>query len=210
MLAQLADNALGLAEIGANRLLQLDDHVLQHCTKLQSSCIEIHLSDINQRIYCHPGSWGIRLSLQKPAKNVDATISGRIMALVALSLEQDKISTSIQQRVEISGDAAVAQQFQKIMTELDIDWEEVLSQYTGDILAYKINLQFKRSQQWFAQSLQSLMRNSSEYMQHESRSTPSLPEYQRFQANLGTLRSDIDRAEARIRQLTQKLSAKSS
>ena len=95
MLEQIGNQLLGLAEIGGNRLLGMDPEVLQHCTELQGSIIAIHLTDLDKTIYCHPGSWGLRLSLQKPGKAVDSTIRGRLMGLVNLSLQQEKLSASI-------------------------------------------------------------------------------------------------------------------
>ena len=73
MIEQLGNTLLGFAEMGGNRLLGMDPQVLQHCNELQGNIIAIELTDIQKTIYCHPGSWGMRLSLQKPGKEVDST-----------------------------------------------------------------------------------------------------------------------------------------
>lgn len=206
MLNALADNLIAVAEIGGNRLLALDDNVLQRCTALQGRCIAFELTDIEVTLYCHPGSWGIRLSQNTPARAVDATISGRLFALFDLAVEDDKISTSIRQRVSIHGDAAVAQQMQKIMTEIDIDWEEVLSRYTGDVLAFQIHQKAGLAGEFLRQGFRSLMQTNSEYLREEARMTPTLVEFERFQQQVTTIRQDVDRAEARLRQLSKTLS----
>jgi len=198
---------LAFAEIGSNRLLALDEDVVKRCATLQGKCIAIEITDLEITLYCHPGSWGIRLSQQAP-KDVDATISGRLFALFDLALEDDKISASIRERVSINGDASVAQQMQKILTDIDIDWEEVLSQYTGDVLAFQIHSKAKQAGDWLRQSASSLMQTNSEYLREEARLTPTLPEFDRFQQQVTTIKHDVDRVEARLRQLAKAIQEK--
>lgn len=208
MLAPFANTLLGIAEIGGNRLLSLDQQVVDRCRELQGYCIEIHITDLDFNVYCHPGSWGMRLSLEKPAKPVDATISGRLMALLSLAMQEDKISTSIQEGVSINGNATVAQKAQKIFTELDLDWEEALSRYTGDILAYRIHQQARSAADWLRQSVISLSQTSSEYLREESRLSPTQVEFERFQQQATMLKQGVERAEVRLRHLMQALSGK--
>ena len=203
MVAPFANTLLGFAEIGGNRLLSMDQQVLDRCQELQGHCVEIHITDLDLRLFCHPGNWGIRLSLNQPPKPVDATISGRTMALLNLAMQEDKISTSIQEGISINGNAAIAQQMQKIFTELDLDWEEALSHYTGDILAYRIHQQARKSGDWICQSVISLSQTSSEYLREESRLSPTQVEFERFQQQATILKQDVERAEQRLRQLMQ-------
>lgn len=201
MLNQLGSQLLGFAEIGGNRLLGMDPQVLQHCTELQGSIIAIELTDLDKTIYCHPGSWGIRLSLQQPGKEVDSTIRGHLLGLVNLSLQQEKMSTSMQERIEIVGNPSVAQKFQKILTGLDIDWEEELSKYTGDIMAYRIGQGIRKTHQNVKDMLNSLALSGREYLQEESHHMPTLPEFEKFQQDVTNARHDVDRLEAKINHL---------
>ncbi len=203
MINELGNQLLGLAEIGGNRLLGMDPNVLQHCSELQGHIIAIELTDLDKTIYCHPGSWGLRLSLQQPGKEADATIKGRLFGLVNLSMQQEKVSTSIQERVEISGNASVAQKFQKILTELEIDWEEQLSKVTGDIVAFRIGQGIQKTQQWIKEGFNSLSLSSREYLQEEAHHLPTLPEFERFKQAVTDTRHDVERLEALINQLIQ-------
>ena len=196
---------LALAEIGSNKLLALDEAIIQRCVGLQGRCISIEFTDLELTLYCHPGNWGIRLSQETPPKDVDATISGRLFALLNMGIEDDKVSTSIRERVSINGDARVAQQMQKIITDIDIDWEEVLAQYTGDVLAFQIHQQARKTARFLQQGLTSLMQTNSEYLREEARMTPHQAEFERFQSDVTTIRHDVDRAEARIRRLSRNL-----
>ena len=206
MLAPLANTLLGIAEIGGNRLLSLDQQVVDRCRELQGYCIQIHITDLDFNVYCHPGSWGMRLSLDEPAKPVDATISGRVVALINLATQEDKVSTSIQEGVSINGNASVAQQTQKIFSEMDLDWEEALSQYTGDILAYRIHQQIRSTGHWLRKSVNSLSQTTSEYLREESRLTPTQVEFKRFQQHTTMLKQGVERAEVRLRHLLRAVS----
>lgn len=45
----------------------------------------------------------------------------------------------------LEGDMAIAQQFSQLISELNIDWEEQLSKYTGDLFAHKA---FSTGKKW--------------------------------------------------------------
>ena len=203
MIDQLGNQLLGLAEIGGNRLLGMDPKVLRLCGELQGQIIAIELTDLQQTIYCHPGSWGLRLSLQTPGKAADATIRGRLLGLINLSRQQEKVSTSIQERVEISGNASVAQKFQKILTELDIDWEEQVSRVTGDVLAHQLGNLARKTGDWLRHGRQTLEQDLGEYLQEESRVLPSRIEIENFIADVGATAMAVERLEARLQRLQQ-------
>ncbi len=205
----IADNLIAVAEIGGNKLFALDDNAIQRCSALQGHCIAFEIIDVEIILYCHPGNWGIRLSQNPPVHAVDATISGRLFALLDLAVKDDKVSTSIRERVSIHGDAGIAQQMQKILTELDIDWEEVLSKYTGDVLAFQIHSKARQAGDFLRQSLCSLMQTNSEYLREEAHLTPTQAEFERFMQQATTIKHDVDRAEARLRQLQRKIGDKS-
>jgi ubiquinone biosynthesis accessory factor UbiJ len=196
MIEQMLNNLLGAAEIGGNHLLGMDQNALQHCSELQGHIIAINFTDVEKTLYCHPGSWGMRISLQKPAKEPSAVIRGRVMALVNLSLNKDKLSTSIQERIEISGNTAAAQKFQKILTELDIDWEQQLSRLVGDAVAFRIFQGLNKTRQWVNDSFKSVAISGRDYLQQESGHMPTKPEFDQFKSEVTDLRHSVERMEA--------------
>ena len=189
------------AEIGGNRLLDLDETALEACRQMQGQCIAIDITDIDFQLYCHPGNWGIRLSRFPPSGEVHATIAGHLLALLNLAAQDDKVSTSIRERVSFHGDVALAQRLQKVLANLDIDWEEALSQRTGDVLAVQIHRGARAFGDWLQHSADSLLQTTSEYMREEARLTPTQVEFDRFQAGVTELKYDIARVEARLQRL---------
>lgn len=201
LIDSIQNTLVAVAEIGGNRLLALDEQVFDACQALQGSCVAIEITDLGFKLYCHPGSWGVRLSRNPPAGEVDACISGRAMALFNLATQRDKVSTSIHERVSFHGDVAIAQKMQGIIANLDIDWEEALSRQTGDVLAYQINKCARDARSFLQQSAESLLKTSSEYLREEARLTPTQVEFERFRSQLGELKHDVDRAEARLQHI---------
>jgi len=198
------DSLLAMAEIGGNRLLAYDEAALAGCRELQGHCIAIEITDLELRLYCHPGNWGIRLSANPPPREAEATISGRLMALVNLAAQEDKLSTSMQERVSFHGDVRLAQKLQRILAGLDIDWEEALAHHTGDVVAVQLHQRARRFGEWLRRSADSLLQTSSEYLREESRMTPTAAEFERFQSRVTELRHDTARAEARFQRLLER------
>ena len=197
----IPDSLVAVAEIGGNRLLALDENTLQRCTELRGRCVAIEITDLEITLFCHPGDWGLRLSRHAPAKAVDATLSGRLAALMRLALERDKVSASIQEGIRINGDASVAQRLQAIFAGLDVDWEELLSRYIGDVAAYQVGKGLCDTAQWVHRSMMSLLDTTSEYLREESRMTPTQAEFEDFSDGVTRIRDDVDRTEARLRRL---------
>lgn len=204
LIDSIQNSLIALAEIGSNRLLDFDDDALDACRDMQGHCIAIEITDLDFQLYCHPGNWGIRLSRNPPGGEVDATISGRLLALLNLAAQDDKISTSIQERVSFHGDVALAQRLQKLLANLDVDWEEALSRQTGDVLAVQIHQGARSFAAWLQQSGEVLMQTTSEYLREEARLTPTQIEFDSFQAKVTELKYDAARIEIQLQKLVDK------
>ena len=201
---------IAAVEIGGNRLLDLDETALAACGEMQGRCIAIDVTDLDFQLYCHPGNWGIRLSRFPPAGEVDATISGHLLALLNLAAQEDKVSTSIRERVSFHGDVALAQRLQKIIADLDIDWEEALAQRTGDVVAVQLHRGARTLGEWLRHSADSLLQTTSEYLREEARLTPTQVEFERFRSRVTALKYDIARIEARLQRLAERLDSPES
>lgn len=201
----LQDGMLTLAEISANRLLGYDADALAGCQALQGRVIALEITDLEFETYCHPGGWGIRLSRNPPARDADARISGRLAALVELVASDDQAATSMRERVRFDGDVAVAQKLQRILAALDIDWEEILADYTGDRVAFQLNRGLRRLGDRVRKNLDSVLMTSSEYLREEVRLSPTQTEFDQFSAGVTRMKHDVARSEARLQALLDRL-----
>ncbi len=201
----LQQRLLAIVEIIGYRLASLDEDLLSGLETLQGKCIAIEITDLSRIVYCFPGGSGIRLSLDPPNSEVDATIRARLIALINLATQSDKISTSIQEGISFHGDVAVAQRLQKLIADVDIDWEEILSRQLGDVAGVQAYRLLHQAKTFVQQSVYSLTSSGSEYLQEEVRVSPAAVEQEKFRADVTRLRHDVDRCEARINQLTGRL-----
>ena len=204
----LQDGLVTAAEIGGNRLLALDEEALRRCGELQGHSIAIDITDLDFQLYCHPGSWGLRLAREAPAREVDATIRGRLAALVELAVQDDKLSTSIRERVSFHGDVGLAQRLQAILADLDLDWEEALAGRVGDVAAFQLQQRARRLGEGLRRGAEALLQTSSEYLREEARLSPTRPEFEQFRTRLTALKHDVARADARLRQLLERLESR--
>ncbi len=108
-----------------------------------------------------------------------------------------------QGHVEIRGDIHLAQRVQQIMKSANIDWEELLSNYVGDMAAHHIGRVGRELGQYVNAARRGFVTQLSEYMQHEQRLFLSRWEAERFVEAVDTLRDDVERARQRLQRLEQ-------
>ena len=103
--------------------------------------------------------------------------------------------------VELTGDAATAQRFQKLLAFAKPDAEEELSRLVGDVAAHRLAELGRGVTNWAREARDTMAGNVREYLQEESRELPTRYEVDRFSARLGALRDDVERLAARLRRL---------
>ena len=200
----LSSALLTTLETALNYYLHLDPETLKRLGRLQDKVIAIELRGLNITFYALPGSYGLRLH-SSWEDEVDTTISGTPLAMTRMGLG-DSSQALFSGDVTISGDVETGQQFKRILDSMDIDWEEQLASFTGDIIAHRTGNLVRDGLQWGRQLLDTLQQDISEYLQEESRILPSRTEITPFMDEVDRLRDDTARLEARIKRLQKRLS----
>lgn len=103
--------------------------------------------------------------------------------------------------LDLSGDARLAEQFQRLLLLARPDLEEELSGVLGDPAAYRLGEFARGLGRWGRQARATMGANIREYLQEESRDAPSRYEFERFGTAVNTLRDDVERIEARLNRL---------
>jgi ubiquinone biosynthesis protein UbiJ len=132
----------------------------------------------------------------------DVVISGSLVSLARLAgpAGENLIRAG---EVEISGDAVMAQRFQKLLRYGRPDFEEELSGVIGDIAAHGIGELVRSVSKWGREARSTMGQNIGEYLQEESRTVPGRYEVDTFREDVNTLRDDVARFEARLDTLEQ-------
>jgi ubiquinone biosynthesis protein UbiJ len=191
-------------EISLNKCLQLDPTTLDKLDELSGKIIAIELKGTGVVIYLLPGKGGFTV-LGEYDGEVDATLTGTPLGLAKLGIASQSSDELFSGDVEIHGDMHLGQRFGEILKGLDIDWEELLSKLMGDVFAHKLGNVVRSGMQWGSTTADTLGKDLAEYMHEESRMLPQQAEINDFLSAIDEFRSDVDRVEARIKRLIQKL-----
>ena len=112
--------------------------------------------------------------------------------------------------VIFEGEVSTAQAFQAFWTSLELDWEEELAKYTGDVIAHQVGSFARNAQAKFAQLWQTGKLNTSEYIKEELRLTPAPQEAEAFYDAVDELSSDVNRLAAKLEQIKSKINTSAS
>ncbi|MRX28261.1 SCP2 domain-containing protein [Kangiella sp. HZ709] len=184
-----------------NQVIKLDPDAKARLFKLDGKLIKFELTDLKQSIYFKIEEDYI---IVKEAFNNElkpnAELKGNSLSFfnLALSKQQDPLFKG---EVIFSGEIQTAQKFQSFFEQLDIDWEEHLSKYTGDIVAHELFKASKSFQGWAMETLNTAKLNFSEYLKFEARATPATIELENFFDDVADLKSDVERIELKINRL---------
>lgn len=191
----------------SDALLRVDPDSKAALARLEGKVLCIEITAPRLTLYMRPSPEGLKIEQHCDAK-ADVTLTGSAMAFIKLGTAGTGSRVLSEQRVTIHGDSEIGQAFQKILAQLDIDWEELLALYIGDTPARKAGNVARNFGNWAAHSLALSRRNTGEFLQEEKRVLVTPLAMQRFQNSIDKLRADTDRMEQRISRLKKNLHAK--
>ncbi|HEX4974412.1 MAG TPA: SCP2 sterol-binding domain-containing protein [Pseudomonadales bacterium] len=200
--------ALQGAEALLNRALGFAPLALQTLSKLDGKTISLqgHSPSFTLSLLC--GDRSISLSsFEEPALS-DVCFSGPTVDLLRLLRQQNAQASG--QNIHIEGDEHLAQRFLTLTQQLDIDWEEWLSVYLGDIAAHAIGRQGRRLGRWAKKVRQSMLRNTREYLLYESRAIVGSDELQSLSTAIDDVAAKMAHLDEGIKQLQSRLAARST
>ncbi|CCE25205.1 Sterol-binding domain protein [Methylotuvimicrobium alcaliphilum 20Z] len=187
---------LSVFEAALNRFVALDRDASYLLAPLTGKVIGITLRPFNETLYLCPSETAIQVLDDYPAP-ADTLLTGTALAFGAKGLG----STLFNDSIEISGDNEVGNAFINLFEKIDIDLEEILSRYTGDIIAHRIGRFFRTGQSWTGDILESFRLNLTEFLQEEARDLPAKPETDIFYRKISDLQTDLDRLQSRLENL---------
>lgn len=129
----------------------------------------------------------------------DVIVTGSIIALGGM-VRGDGARSIRDGDVDLSGDAATAQRFQRLLELARPDPEEEMSRFVGDAAAHEVSNFASHAMQWARDARTTMGENLRDYFQHETRELPSRYEYDGFVRDVSQLRDDVERLAARIQQ----------
>ncbi len=202
------DLALASLEKAINAVLALDPLARKRLARHHGKVIGIHLRGPEITLYFIPDEKG-GLQLQGSIEGEpDALLSGSPLDLIRSGDKESGSGQLFSGRVTITGDTALAHDFGATLAGLEIDWEEQLSKFTGDLIAHEAGNLARQALAYAEQTGERLALDLGEYLTEEARLLPHPNEVEEFVAEVDRLRDDTERLEARINRLERQLAAR--
>ncbi len=144
----------------------------------------------------------------EPSEDAALVLKGSALAFAALALGDRNVFA--EGRIAVSGDTALAHQFQRALEQLDPDWEAALAARIGDLPAHFLGQRLREALAWRRQAADRLTRNLEEYIHEESRQLPGRRELEATFADIDDLALRVERLEARLAHLDENAQARTS
>lgn len=192
----------GAIETSLNALLKDDADSQRRLARLRGKAISVTLNEFNKQLIfifsqqidvlaAYEGDVDCRLAL-----NLSVLPELRQQANLTQLIKADKLS--------LDGDIQLAQQFSSLLSGLKPDVAEILSQYTGDIVAHTVVSGFKNGVETLRRGAARRQRDLAEVITEEWRLAPQALEVAYFADQVDDLRTDVARLESRLNQILER------
>lgn len=191
-----------ILERTGNRLLRYDPDSAKKLSRMQGRVFKLEIRVVDKALFLIPGGDGLQVREEWPGE-VDIILKGSPLAFLQFGLRQ-KVADNrmfVDKKLVIEGDVELAQDFQRMLAELDLDLEELISHYLGDVAAHQIGRGVRRFRQWAGEAAESLRLDVREYMVEEVRVLAPDWRVAAFVDRTDVLRADVERLEQRVKRL---------
>jgi len=187
-------------ELIINKVLSLHTgHV--DLKKLEQKSLAIILSELNFPITLTVSSNKILVS--SLTERADCTVKTSISTLQALKAEQQLTELIKQDKLALTGDIKIAQQFMHLAENLNIDWQSELAAHIGDMPTHKLVQLGKKVSDKLQFASKQIQADASEYIVHEQRLVVTRSQVDLFNQQVNKANQDVNEMAIRIDALTK-------
>jgi ubiquinone biosynthesis protein UbiJ len=187
-------------ELLINKVLSLNTEKID-LKKLEQKTLSIFLSELNFPISLTVNANKIIVS--GLTEDVDCTIKTSIKTLQALKAEQQLTELIKQNKLDLTGDIKVAQQFMHLAENLNVDWQSELATHIGDVPTHKLMQLGKQVAEKLQFASKQIKADASEYLVHEQRLVVTRSELEGFNQQVSQVSNHVDNISARLDTLTK-------
>ncbi len=196
--------ALAALEGAVNRALELAPGSRKELNRLADCVFALHCTSPPLDIYLQPGDGRIRLMGVYDGP-VTTSVRGLASDFAELATAGDPAATLINGALELKGDSAPLIQLQKIITDLEIDWEAPLVDTLGDVAGHQLAQMARGAYGWGRQASRGLGRQLEEFIHEEARLSPPRLELEDFYRDVQQLGLRVERLQSRTQRLRKRL-----
>ena len=189
-----------VVELALNSALAGSSAAQRDLKLLDGKVIALELKELPLKLYFLPRDGKLRVHGEHRGKP-DMSMRAPSFALLEAALKPGEAPP---RGIELNGDAETAQVFSRLLKQADLDWEELLSHYLGDVAAHQIGQLARGFMRWGRDTAGRLAQDLAEYLVYESASLPPRHEVEGFLDDVDRLKSDVDRLATRLQRLGKK------
>jgi ubiquinone biosynthesis protein UbiJ len=192
-----------MLESAINRLLDLDDDTPTRLERLEGRMLRLDIEGVGITLYFAFNGRQVEVGTRS-AYEPDTLISGSPVALFAMAVP-DEIGNwgTPESRVEISGDANLARDLERLFSRLDPDWEGRLSRIFGDVWGHQVAAGLRAGAEQAKDTAENAGEMISEYLQQNQSPVIRSEEMAEFTEVVEETRDSVDRLEKRIRRMEE-------
>ena len=154
-----------MLESAINRLLDLDEGTPERIDRLEGRMLKLDIEGVGISLYFAFNGGQVEVGTRSSFEP-DTTISGSPAALFSIAVPDELGSwKSPDSRVNISGDANLARDLERLFSRLDPDWEGRLSRIFGDVWGHQVAAGLRAGAEQARESAGSAGVMISEYLQ---------------------------------------------
>lgn len=184
-------------ETAANTALSYDPGSRQQLSRLQGKVLQI--SSTHPPLSLFLTQAGDQLQVFAHWEGTPTTcLRGSLLSILGL-LRNDTASLS-ESGVTVSGKVSLLSDYQRILHNLDIDWEDALGQVLGSIPAHQLAELMRSAVGWARPRATQWPQFAGEFISEELQAVPAKAEVQAFNRSVDQVRQATDRLEARLNQ----------
>lgn len=192
------------AELIINKVLSLNTSKVD-LKKLEQKTLTIILSELSFPISLSVSA--NKIIVTGLTERADCTVNTSMKTLQELKENQQLTELIKQNKLDLTGDIKVAQQFANIAETLNIDWQSELAAYIGDMPTHKLTQFGKQVASKFEFARKQVQADASEYIVHEKRLVVTRSQVEEFNQQVNQISNKVDDISTRIEALTKGLSS---
>ena len=187
-----------MLETAINRVLALDEETPARLQHLDGRMLQLDLEGVGISLYFAFTATRVHVSIDT-SDEPDTIISGSPFALFSMAVpEGDSGWGGTGSRVNISGDATLARDLERLFSRLDPDWESTLSNLFGDVWGHQVAAAIRSGAEQAKEAAGKTAEMVSEYLKRDDGTLVEVAEISAFADAVDKTRDAVERLEDRL------------
>lgn len=187
-----------MLETAINRVLALDEDTPARLQHLDDRMLKLDLEGVGISLFFAFTATRVHVSIDS-SDEPDTIISGSPFALFAMAVpEGDGGWGGAGSRVNISGDATLARDLERLFSRLDPDWESTLARLFGDVWGHQVAAGIRNGAEQAKEAAGKTAEMVSEFLKRDDGTLVKVAEISDFADAVDETREAVERLEAKL------------